>query len=84
MHKPFSKHCKLTSFYDFLVALQTVGGGPTAQLTMTGVFRTILATEGPAGLYRGITPNFLKVAPAVSISYVVYEHCRQALGVTMT
>ncbi|EFX71570.1 calcium-binding mitochondrial carrier protein SCaMC-3-like isoform X1 [Daphnia pulex] len=66
------------------VALQTVGGGPTAQLSMTGVFRTILATEGPAGLYRGITPNFLKVAPAVSISYVVYEHCRQALGVTMT
>ncbi|XP_057367587.1 mitochondrial adenyl nucleotide antiporter SLC25A23-like [Daphnia carinata] len=62
------------------VALQTVGGGPTAQLTMSGVFRTILATEGPAGLYRGITPNFLKVAPAVSISYVVYEHCRQAMA----
>jgi solute carrier family 25 phosphate transporter 23/24/25/41 len=68
-----------------IVALQTVGGGPTPpSMTMSGVFRTILATEGPAGLYRGITPNFLKVAPAVSISYVVYEHCRQALGVTMT
>ena len=55
-----------------------------APMTMTSVFRQILATEGPLGLYRGITPNFLKVAPAVSISYVVYEHCRQALGVTMT
>jgi solute carrier family 25 (mitochondrial phosphate transporter), member 23/24/25/41 len=53
-------------------------------MTMTGVFRAIIATEGLAGLYRGITPNFLKVAPAVSISYVVYEHCRKALGVTMT
>ena len=67
-----------------LVALETVGGGPPTPLTMTGVFRTIIATEGIVGLYRGITPNFMKVAPAVSISYVVYEHCRQALGVTMT
>lgn len=66
------------------MALETVGGGRTTPLTMSAVFRTILATEGPAGLYRGITPNFMKVAPAVSISYVVYEHCRQALGVTMT
>jgi len=66
------------------IALETVGGGPSTPLTMTGVFRTIIATEGLAGLYRGITPNFMKVAPAVSISYVVYEHCRQALGVTMT
>ena len=69
---------------SYIVALQTVGGGATAPLTMSGVFRTILATEGLPGLYRGITPNFLKVAPAVSISYVVYEHCRQALGVSMT
>uniref|UniRef100_A0A673NL97 Calcium-binding mitochondrial carrier protein SCaMC-3-like n=1 Tax=Sinocyclocheilus rhinocerous TaxID=307959 RepID=A0A673NL97_9TELE len=33
------------------------------------------------GLYRGIAPNFLKVIPAVSISYVVYEHMKKALGV---
>ncbi|RXG68883.1 Calcium-binding mitochondrial carrier protein SCaMC-2-A [Armadillidium vulgare] len=53
-------------------------------VTMSGLFKHILATEGPTGLYRGIAPNFMKVAPAVSISYVVYEKCRQALGVTMT
>ncbi len=52
--------------------------------TMVGMFRTILETEGPRGLYRGITPNFIKVAPAVSISYVVYEHVRKLLGVEMT
>ncbi|XP_043681365.1 calcium-binding mitochondrial carrier protein SCaMC-2 isoform X1 [Vespula pensylvanica] len=52
--------------------------------TMIGVFKDILKREGIRGLYRGITPNFLKVAPAVSISYVVYEHFRQALGVNMT
>lgn len=51
---------------------------------MGGVFRQIIANEGPAGLYRGITPNFIKVLPAVSISYVVYEYTSRALGVNMT
>ncbi|XP_071522196.1 mitochondrial adenyl nucleotide antiporter SLC25A23 isoform X3 [Panulirus ornatus] len=53
-------------------------------VTMSGLFRHIFTNEGVVGLYRGITPNFMKVAPAVSISYVVYEKCRQALGVSMT
>lgn len=55
-----------------------------AHNTMAGVFKRIVATEGPAGLYRGITPNFIKVLPAVSISYVVYEYSSRALGVNMT
>lgn len=55
-----------------------------AEATMTGLFRNIVQTEGFPGLYRGIAPNFLKVAPAVSISYVVYEQCRKHLGVSMT
>lgn len=52
--------------------------------TMIGVFRRIIATEGVQGLYRGVTPNFIKVLPAVSISYVMYEYTSQALGVSMT
>lgn len=52
--------------------------------TMTSVFKKILRTEGIAGLYRGITPNFIKVLPAVSISYVVYEYSSSKLGVNMT
>ncbi|XP_023025902.1 short Calcium-binding Mitochondrial Carrier isoform X4 [Leptinotarsa decemlineata] len=52
--------------------------------TMTGVFRTIIEKEGFFGLYRGITPNFIKVMPAVSISYVVYEYSSRLLGVNMT
>ncbi len=52
--------------------------------TMVGLFKSILNNEGPRGLYRGITPNFMKVIPAVSISYVVYEHVRKFLGVEMT
>lgn len=47
-------------------------------------FRSILQTDGPRGLYRGLTPNILKVAPAVSISYVVYEQARKMLGAKMT
>lgn len=52
------------------------------QVTMSGLFRQILQNEGPTGLYRGLAPNFLKVIPAVSISYVVYEHLKTQLGVT--
>ncbi|XP_055912519.1 mitochondrial adenyl nucleotide antiporter SLC25A25 isoform X3 [Eupeodes corollae] len=56
----------------------------TTDDNMLDVFRRILRTEGVCGLYRGITPNFIKVLPAVSISYVVYEYTSRALGVNMT
>lgn len=59
-------------------------GSVAIQPNMTNVFKRILQTEGPLGLYRGITPNFIKVLPAVSISYVVYEYSSRALGVNMT
>uniref|UniRef100_T1JKC1 EF-hand domain-containing protein n=1 Tax=Strigamia maritima TaxID=126957 RepID=T1JKC1_STRMM len=67
-----------------LQAQAVVASVKNSEATMTGLFRNIVQTEGLPGLYRGIAPNFLKVAPAVSISYVVYERSRQALGVTMT
>ncbi|CAL1616767.1 unnamed protein product [Knipowitschia caucasica] len=53
-----------------------------SRASMSSLFRQILQTEGPSGLYRGLAPNFLKVIPAVSISYVVYEHMKTQLGVT--
>ncbi|XP_061881144.1 calcium-binding mitochondrial carrier protein SCaMC-2-A isoform X1 [Entelurus aequoreus] len=56
--------------------------GNAQQVTMTALFKQILQTEGPLGLYRGLAPNFLKVIPAVSISYVVYERIKTHLGVT--
>ncbi|XP_078216473.1 mitochondrial adenyl nucleotide antiporter SLC25A23 isoform X4 [Callithrix jacchus] len=61
-------------------AQASIEGGP--QLSMLGLLRHILSQEGMRGLYRGIAPNFMKVIPAVSISYVVYENMKQALGVT--
>ncbi|XP_006092679.1 calcium-binding mitochondrial carrier protein SCaMC-1 [Myotis lucifugus] len=56
-----------------------IEGSP--QLNMVGLFRRIISKEGVPGLYRGITPNFMKVLPAVGISYVVYENMKQTLGV---
>ncbi|XP_072538095.1 calcium-binding mitochondrial carrier protein SCaMC-2-A [Salminus brasiliensis] len=60
-------------------AQATVEGTP--KISMSGLFKQIMKTEGPSGLYRGMMPNFMKVIPAVSISYVVYEHIKSTLGV---
>ncbi|XP_044531849.1 calcium-binding mitochondrial carrier protein SCaMC-1 [Gracilinanus agilis] len=51
------------------------------QLNMIDLFKKIVTKEGIFGLYRGILPNFMKVLPAVSISYVVYEKMKQNLGI---
>ncbi|KAG8441474.1 hypothetical protein GDO86_007003 [Hymenochirus boettgeri] len=61
-------------------AQASVQGSP--QLSMMALFHNIVSQEGFFGLYRGIAPNFLKVIPAVSISYVVYENMKRLLGVT--
>ena len=50
-------------------------------LGMVETLRTIVRDEGPRGLYRGLLPNFLKVIPAVSIGYVVYEQLKHLLRV---
>ncbi|XP_074044411.1 mitochondrial adenyl nucleotide antiporter SLC25A24-like [Macrotis lagotis] len=56
-----------------------VKGAP--QMTMVGLFKKIVSQEGIFGLYRGILPNFMKVLPAVSISYVAYEKMKENLGI---
>lgn len=49
---------------------------------MTSILIDLAKTEGLRGLYRGLLPNFLKVAPAVGIGYVTYEQLKLLLGVT--
>lgn len=51
------------------------------QMSMSQIAKMILEKEGFFGMYRGILPNFMKVIPAVSISYVVYENMRYSLGI---
>lgn len=49
----------------------------------TGVWDVAMKTikgEGLKGLFKGITPNLLKVVPAVSITYVVYDNSKAVLG----
>jgi len=51
--------------------------------TYTGIWDVTVKTvrgEGFRGLYKGITPNLLKVVPAVSITYVVYDNSKKVLG----
>ncbi|KAG1963700.1 calcium-binding mitochondrial carrier protein SCaMC-1 [Pimephales promelas] len=52
------------------------------QVSMSKLVKRIMENEGFFGLYRGILPNFMKVIPAVSISYVVYEYMRSGLGIS--
>ena len=76
----FAKCC----FTCLLIVFLSVGStknSTTHNLSMLQTFRTIWTSEGVRGLYRGIFPNFLKVAPAVSIAYVVYEQLKVILGV---
>lgn len=51
--------------------------------TYTGIWDVTVKTiqgEGYRGLFKGVTPNLMKVAPAVSISYIVYENSKALLG----
>jgi solute carrier family 25 phosphate transporter 23/24/25/41 len=44
------------------------------------VFRKTVKNEGVKGLFKGITPNLIKVAPSISITYVVYESGKKFLN----
>lgn len=58
-------------------------GSPTAlgrdAVVYTGMWDVFVKTvknEGIRGLYKGLGPNYLKVIPSVSISYLVYENTK--------
>ena len=58
-------------------------GTATHPPTYNGIWDVTVRTikgEGVRGLFKGITPNLLKVVPAVSITYVVYDNSKAALG----
>lgn len=41
--------------------------------------KTIVAQEGLRGLYKGIVPNLLKVAPSMASSWLSFEMTRDFL-----
>jgi solute carrier family 25 (mitochondrial phosphate transporter), member 23/24/25/41 len=49
-------------------------------LPIPALIKDIWQRERLVGFYRGLVPNMLKVVPAVSISYLVYETILKALS----
>jgi len=59
-------------------------GSPGHPQRYTGIWDVASKTyqqSGFRGFYIGLGPTLAKVIPAVSISYVVYEHSKRRLGV---
>ncbi|KAI8928994.1 mitochondrial carrier domain-containing protein [Entophlyctis helioformis] len=54
---------------------------PTFYTSSFDVIAKTYAREGLFGFYKGLAPTLLKVVPAVSISYWVYEHSKRALDI---
>lgn len=44
---------------------------------MTDAFQRIWRREGIVGFYRGLVPNYVKVIPSISLSFVVYEELKR-------
>lgn len=53
---------------------------PPTYTGIVDVAQKTVKNEGVRGLFKGITPNLLKVVPAVSITYVVYENAKKFLS----
>ncbi|CAN6647624.1 calcium-binding mitochondrial carrier Sal1p [Trichomonascus vanleenenianus] len=55
---------------------------PYTYTGFTDVFQKTVARDGYKGLFRGLGPNLAKVAPAVSISYLVYENAKATMNLS--
>lgn len=61
--------------------LQTQGTSmhPARYTGIWDVAHKTIRNEGVRGLYKGLMPNILKVAPALSITWMVYENTKRIL-----
>ncbi|KAI5858279.1 mitochondrial carrier [Durotheca rogersii] len=61
--------------------LQTQGTSmhPARYTGIWDVAQKTVRNEGVRGLYKGLMPNLLKVAPALSITWMVYENTKRLL-----
>jgi len=63
--------------------LQAQGQGGGKRVRYSGFVHACsetVRTEGFTGLYKGLLPNFLKLAPSAAISWLVFEKTKQLLG----
>ncbi|KAF5328848.1 hypothetical protein D9619_011702 [Psilocybe cf. subviscida] len=72
----------LTYPFDVLRRKMQVVGMRDGQVKYNGAIdalTSILRTEGVAGIYRGLWPNLLKVAPSIATSFFTYELVKEFL-----
>jgi solute carrier family 25 (mitochondrial phosphate transporter), member 23/24/25/41 len=56
--------------------INTMSGMGYQYKSIWDAIRVIVKTEGPKGLYKGIVPNLLKVAPSMASSWLSFEFTR--------
>lgn len=73
--------CVVYPLNVFRTRLQTQGTAlhPATYTGIVDVARKTIKNEGVRGMYKGLAPNLLKVAPALSITWVVYENAKRIL-----
>lgn len=59
--------------------VNTMSGMGFQYTSVGNAIATILRQEGFVGLYKGIVPNLLKVAPSMAASWYTFESCRDLL-----
>jgi len=72
----------LTYPFDVLRRKMQVSGMQGSSIKYSGAIdalRSILKLEGVSGLYRGLWPNLLKVAPSIATSFFTYELVKEYL-----
>jgi solute carrier family 25 phosphate transporter 23/24/25/41 len=59
--------------------INTMSGMGYQYKSLPDAVRVIVTQEGIKGLYKGIIPNLLKVAPSMASSWLSFELCRDFL-----
>lgn len=59
--------------------INTMSGMGYQYKSIPDAVRVIVTQEGVKGLYKGIVPNLLKVAPSMASSWLSFEICRDFL-----
>lgn len=59
--------------------VNTMSGMGFQYTSVGNAIATIIRQEGFVGLYKGIVPNLLKVAPSMAASWYTFESCRDLL-----
>ncbi|GMF20690.1 unnamed protein product [Phytophthora lilii] len=59
--------------------LSAMRGDATEYTSTLGGLRTIIREEGVRGLYKGLTPNFIKVVPSIAIMFTTNELLKRGI-----